>query len=148
VCTLKWIPNIEDTWGFFFFVRHNYLVQTLLCQIATISIRFLFIIYMQFYFNIQHVNAIHQYVIWKKFSLNKFSTHALSFRNIGFPKRLVFLSLFLIPGRWVESENPIFLEVIHHRQNPIVTTCTVLFTSQLPFYNSKVSCCVNVSLVL
>jgi hypothetical protein len=34
---------------------------------------------------------------------------------------------FLIPGRWIESENSIFLKVIHHRQNPIVTTCTILF---------------------
>jgi hypothetical protein len=32
-----------------------------------------------------------------------------------------FLSLFLIPGRWIKSENPISLKVIHHRQNPIVT---------------------------
>jgi hypothetical protein len=24
---------------------------------------------------------------------------------------------------WIESENSIFLKVIHHRQNPIVTTC-------------------------
>jgi hypothetical protein len=33
-----------------------------------------------------------------------------------------FLSLILIPGRWIESKNPIFLKVIHHRQNRIVIT--------------------------
>jgi hypothetical protein len=32
------------------------------------------------------------------------------------------LVCFLIPGRWIESENPISLKVIHHRQHPIVTT--------------------------
>jgi hypothetical protein len=40
-----------------------------------------------------------------------------SFRNV-----VLFLSLFFIPGRWIESENPISLKVIHHRQNLIVTT--------------------------
>jgi hypothetical protein len=32
------------------------------------------------------------------------------------------LVCFLIPGRWIKSKNPISLKVIHHRQNPIVTT--------------------------
>jgi hypothetical protein len=32
------------------------------------------------------------------------------------------------PGRWIESENSIFLKVIHHRQNPIVTTMTDVST--------------------
>jgi hypothetical protein len=32
------------------------------------------------------------------------------------------LVCFLIPGRWRKSENPVSLKVIHHRQNPIVTT--------------------------
>jgi hypothetical protein len=32
------------------------------------------------------------------------------------------LVCFLIPERWIESENSIFLKVIHHRQNPKVTT--------------------------
>jgi hypothetical protein len=41
-----------------------------------------------------------------------------SFRNVVFP-----LVCFLIPGRWIQSENSIFLKVIHHRQNPIVTKC-------------------------
>jgi hypothetical protein len=43
-----------------------------------------------------------------------------TFRNVVF-----FLSLFLIPGRWIESENPISLKVIHHRQNPIVINCII-----------------------
>jgi hypothetical protein len=36
------------------------------------------------------------------------------------------LVCFLIPGRWIESENPISQKVIHHRQNPIVTTSFIL----------------------
>jgi hypothetical protein len=39
--------------------------------------------------------------------------------------------LFLIPGRWIESENPIFLKVIHHRQNPIVTTSSLTYCHKL-----------------
>jgi hypothetical protein len=29
------------------------------------------------------------------------------------------------PGRWLESEKPRCLKVIHHRQNPIVTTSSL-----------------------
>jgi hypothetical protein len=39
--------------------------------------------------------------------------------------------LFLIPGRWIESENPISLKVIHHRQNPIVTRSTKVSKKQV-----------------
>jgi hypothetical protein len=41
-------------------------------------------------------------------------------KQIHFPKRRVSLVCFLIPGRWIKSETPISLKVIHHRQNPIV----------------------------
>jgi hypothetical protein len=32
------------------------------------------------------------------------------------------LVCFLIPGWWIKFKNPISLKVIHHRQNPIITT--------------------------
>jgi hypothetical protein len=32
-------------------------------------------------------------------------------------------------GRWTKSQNPLILFVIHHRQNPIESTCLVLFTA-------------------
>jgi hypothetical protein len=41
------------------------------------------------------------------------------------------LVCFLIPGRWIESENSIFLKVIHHRQNPIVKTDVVVSLTRL-----------------
>jgi hypothetical protein len=34
-----------------------------------------------------------------------------------------FSSNYLESGRWTKSENPVILCVIHHRQNPIESTC-------------------------
>jgi hypothetical protein len=41
-------------------------------------------------------------------------------KQIQFPKRCVFSNFE--SGRWTKSENPVSLCVIHHRQNPIVST--------------------------
>jgi hypothetical protein len=57
-----------------------------------------------------------------------------SFRNVVF-----FLSLFLIPGRWIKSKNPISLKVIHHHQNPIVTKEGLILYDYNELYGSLVS---------
>jgi hypothetical protein len=56
--------------------------------------------------------------------LKQFSGNRISTKQIHVQKYCFSLVCFLIPGRWIKSENPIFLKVIHHRQNSIVTTDT------------------------
>jgi hypothetical protein len=60
-----------------------------------------------------------------------------------------FLSLFLIPGRWIESESPVSLKVIHHRQNPIVTTSNLSAFAKPTLTNSllKTTICCRPELV-
>jgi hypothetical protein len=41
-------------------------------------------------------------------------------------KTSCFLLIILNSGRWTKSENAAILCVIHHRQNPIESTCNVL----------------------
>jgi hypothetical protein len=47
-------------------------------------------------------------------------------------------------GRWTKSENPISLCVIHHRQNPIVSTWVVNVYLCTKFLNSHLYICSSV----
>jgi hypothetical protein len=59
---------------------------------------------------------------WLRLALSK-GPNRIGFSLTWGQKQIQFsLVCFLIPGRWIKSENPISLKVIHHRQNPIVTT--------------------------